>query len=55
MGKLLWHTMMSLDGFIAGPNQDMSWDSGWTPDRVRRSMQLSARPARSSSAAERRT
>src|SRR5438128_9793840 len=24
MGKLLWHTMMSLDGFIAGPNDDMS-------------------------------
>lgn len=23
MGKLLWHTMMSLDGFIAGPNDDM--------------------------------
>ena len=28
MGKLLWHTMMSLDGFIAGPNQDMSWAFG---------------------------
>jgi dihydrofolate reductase len=28
MGKLLWHTMMSLDGFIAGPNQDMSWVFG---------------------------
>lgn len=24
MGTLLWHTMMSLDGFIAGPNDDMS-------------------------------
>jgi dihydrofolate reductase len=24
MGKLLWHTLMSLDGFIAGPNDDMS-------------------------------
>ena len=24
MGKLLWHTMMSLDGFIAGPDDDMS-------------------------------
>jgi dihydrofolate reductase len=23
MGKVLWHTMMSLDGFIAGPNDDM--------------------------------
>lgn len=28
MGKLLWHTMMSLDGFIAGPNGDMSWVFG---------------------------
>ena len=28
MGKLLWHTMMSLDGFIAGPNDDMEWMSG---------------------------
>ena len=25
MGKLIWHTTMSLDGFIAGPNGDMSW------------------------------
>jgi dihydrofolate reductase len=28
MAKLLWHTMMSLDGFIAGPNDDMEWMSG---------------------------
>ena len=28
MGKLIWHTMMSLDGFIAGPNDDMSWAFG---------------------------
>lgn len=28
MGKVLWHTMMSLDGFIAGPNDDMRWMSG---------------------------
>ena len=28
MGKLLWHTMMTLDGFIAGPNDDMHWMSG---------------------------
>ena len=28
MGKLLWHTMMSLDGFVAGPNDDMSWVFG---------------------------
>jgi dihydrofolate reductase len=25
MGKVLWHTMMSLDGFIAGPDDDMQW------------------------------
>jgi dihydrofolate reductase len=25
MAKLLWHTMMSLDGFIAGPDDEMSW------------------------------
>ena len=25
MGKVRWHTMMSLDGFIAGPGDDMSW------------------------------
>ena len=40
MGKLLWHTMMSLDGFIAGPNDDMRWafgldaGSGETVDHV---------------------
>jgi dihydrofolate reductase len=28
MGKVLWHTMMSLDGFIAGPDDDMEWMSG---------------------------
>ena len=28
MGKVLWHTMMSLDGFIAGPNDDMRWAFG---------------------------
>jgi hypothetical protein len=27
MGKVLWHTMMSLDGFIAGPNDGMDWMS----------------------------
>jgi dihydrofolate reductase len=31
VGKLLWHTMMSLDGFIAGPNDDMSWAFGVEP------------------------
>jgi dihydrofolate reductase len=25
MDKVIWHTMMSLDGFIAGPNDDMRW------------------------------
>jgi dihydrofolate reductase len=40
VSKLLWHTMMSLDGFVAGPNDDMSWafgvdaGSGETVDRV---------------------
>jgi len=28
VGKLLWHTVMSLDGFVAGPNDDMSWVFG---------------------------
>lgn len=28
MGKLLWHTMLSLDGFIAGPDDDMTWVFG---------------------------
>jgi dihydrofolate reductase len=28
MGRLLWHTMMSLDGFIAGPDDDMQWAFG---------------------------
>jgi dihydrofolate reductase len=43
MDKVLWHTMMSLDGFIAGPNDDMDWvfgvDSGdgQTMDEVVRS------------------
>jgi len=40
VGKLLWHTMMSLDGFTAGANDDMSWafeqdaGSGETADEV---------------------
>ncbi|HSI80507.1 MAG TPA: dihydrofolate reductase family protein [Solirubrobacterales bacterium] len=25
MGKVLWHMVVSLDGFIAGPNDDMGW------------------------------
>jgi len=28
MTKVLWHTMMSLDGFVAGPNDDMQWAFG---------------------------
>jgi dihydrofolate reductase len=28
MEKVLWNTMMSLDGFIAGPNDDMQWVFG---------------------------
>jgi hypothetical protein len=43
MGRVLWHTMMSLDGVIAGPNDDMQWafgvDGGPSPtiDEVLRS------------------
>ncbi len=25
MDKVLWHVTMSLDGFIAGPNDSMDW------------------------------
>ena len=28
MGRVLWHTMMSLDGFIAGRDDDMQWVFG---------------------------
>src|SRR6188472_211785 len=28
MGKVLWNTMMSLDGFIAGPDDDLRWVFG---------------------------
>jgi hypothetical protein len=28
MGKVLWHTMMSLDGFIAGMDDNMDWVFG---------------------------
>jgi dihydrofolate reductase len=38
MSKVLWHTQMSLDGFIAGPNDDMRWvfeaDSGGPDETV---------------------
>jgi dihydrofolate reductase len=27
-GRVLWHTVMSLDGFIAGPDDDMQWVFG---------------------------
>jgi dihydrofolate reductase len=43
MGKVFWNTMMSLDGFIAGPNDDMQWvfgvdgGAGRTVDEVVRS------------------
>jgi dihydrofolate reductase len=43
MGKVLWHTMLSLDGFIAGQNDDMGWvfgvdgGPGQTADEVVRS------------------
>lgn len=29
-GKVLWHFTMSLDGFVAGPDHDMSWMTGFT-------------------------
>jgi hypothetical protein len=29
MGKVRWHTTMILDGFIAGPNDDMRWVFGF--------------------------
>jgi dihydrofolate reductase len=43
MGKVLWHTPLSLDGFIAGPGDDMGWvfdvdgGSGQTTNEVVRS------------------
>lgn len=29
-GKVLWHFTMSLDGFVAGPDHDMSWLTGFS-------------------------
>jgi len=29
-GKVLWHFTMSLDGFVAGPNHDMDWMTGFS-------------------------
>jgi hypothetical protein len=40
MGRVLWHSMLSLDGFVAGPNDDMRWvfdansGSGGSADKV---------------------
>lgn len=32
-GKVLWHTSMSLDGFVAGPDHAMGWMSmDWLPE-----------------------
>jgi dihydrofolate reductase len=28
MGRVLWHTVMSLDGFVAGADDDMAWIFG---------------------------
>lgn len=43
VGRVLWHTLVSLDGFIAGPGDDMGWifgidgGSGQTADEIVRS------------------
>jgi len=29
-GKVLWSFTMSLDGFVAGPNHQMGWMTGFT-------------------------
>lgn len=29
-GKVLWHFTMSLDGFVAGPNHNMDWMTGFS-------------------------
>jgi dihydrofolate reductase len=29
-GKVLWHFAMSLDGFVAGPNHEMDWMTGFS-------------------------
>jgi dihydrofolate reductase len=31
MGKVRWHVTMSLDGFIAGPNDAMEWVFRYVP------------------------
>ena len=32
MSDVIWHTTMSLDGFIAGPDDDMTWIHGEFPE-----------------------
>jgi dihydrofolate reductase len=32
MGKVLWHLTMSLDGFVAGPDNSMAWMAGLEVD-----------------------
>lgn len=29
-GKVLWHFLMSLDGFVAGPDHDLTWMTGFS-------------------------
>jgi dihydrofolate reductase len=29
-GKVLWHFLMSLDGFVAGPDHEMGWMTGFS-------------------------
>jgi dihydrofolate reductase len=29
-GKVLWHFLMSLDGFVAGPHHEMEWMTGFS-------------------------
>lgn len=31
MGVVIWHVTMSLDGFIAGPDDAMDWVFGYIP------------------------
>ena len=36
MGKVVWHTTKSLDGFIAGPDDSMDWvfELEWGTNRL---------------------
>ena len=29
-GKVLWHFLMSLDGYVAGPSHQMDWMAGFS-------------------------